>query len=194
MDIDNSRILISPLELPYTGPICVIGAFGVNGTYTFDGYKTWNGRTSPSYIYYISQFQPIVIDNFTINGNYRINEAFGDNNDLYYGVTSPAPAYPFLETAWVNSNTFTPASITVTRGQCVVYSFTVSPNIDSCDVPLNSVTIYSSSPVLGIGSTLFTNSNLTTPTTYSLISNPNNPNNRYFTITGNTILDNILCG
>lgn len=76
----------------------------------------------------------------------------------------------------------------------VSYSFNVEVNANACAGPLAPVTIYSSSPTLIIGSTLFTDSNLTIPTTYSAISNPNNPNNDYFTITGNTITGNPPCG
>jgi len=86
-------------------------------------------------------------------------------------------------------------NINITKEPIIVsYSFSVSTENNTCDFPIGAITIYSSSPSLGIGSTLFTDINLTIPTTYSLISNPNAPNNRYFTITGNTISDNIFCG
>ena len=79
------------------------------------------------------------------------------------------------------------------QSQVQSYSFSVSPDGNACDFPSFAVTVYSSSPVLGIGSTLFTDINLTTPTTYSSISNPNDPNNTNFTITGNTITCTSFC-
>jgi hypothetical protein len=68
----------------------------------------------------------------------------------------------------------------------------VSPDGNACSLG-NDVTVYSSSAVLGIGSTLYQDSGLTIPTTYSAISNPNDPGQDYFVITGNTITSKPLC-
>jgi len=74
----------------------------------------------------------------------------------------------------------------------VSYSYSVSPDGNACSLGFD-VTVYSSSAVLGIGSTLYQDSGLTIPTTYSAISNPNDPGQDYFVITGNTITSNPLC-
>jgi hypothetical protein len=74
----------------------------------------------------------------------------------------------------------------------VAYSFSVSPDGNVCSLG-NNVTVYSSSAVLGIGSSLYQNSGLTIPTTYGAISNPNDPGQDYFVITVNTITSITLC-
>jgi len=54
-------------------------------------------------------------------------------------------------------------------------------------------TVYSSSEVLGIGSSLYQNLGLTIPTTYSLISNPLASGGGYFILTGNIITSSASC-
>jgi hypothetical protein len=73
------------------------------------------------------------------------------------------------------------------------YSFSVSPDVIACAGGFN-VTIYSASSILGVGSTLYQDSQLTTPTTYTAINNPYDTiGNTYFTITGNTITSLAFC-
>lgn len=57
----------------------------------------------------------------------------------------------------------------------------------------NDVVVYSSSAVLGIGSSLYTENGLTIPTTYSLISDPANPGGGYYILTGNIITSDAPC-
>jgi hypothetical protein len=72
------------------------------------------------------------------------------------------------------------------------YAFSISPDGNACGGGFQEI-IYTTSAILGIGSTLYTNIELTIPTTYSAISNPNNPGQNYFTITGNTITGTAFC-
>jgi hypothetical protein len=75
-------------------------------------------------------------------------------------------------------------------------SFNVWVDILTCSIsgnPAYNVNIYSSSSILDIGSTLYTNITLTIPTTYYTVSNPNDPGNTYFIITGNTITSLAFC-
>jgi len=81
---------------------------------------------------------------------------------------------------------------TITPTPVVAYSYSVSPDGNVCSLG-NNVTVYSSSAVLGIGSSLYQNSGLTIPTTYGAISNPNDPGQDYFVITVNTITSITLC-
>ena len=74
----------------------------------------------------------------------------------------------------------------------VSYSFAVFTDGGVCNDSFGA-TVYSSSAVLGIGSSLYTDLGLTTPTTYSAISNPDNPGNDYFILTGNVITSSGLC-
>ena len=72
------------------------------------------------------------------------------------------------------------------------FAFNVSPDGDVCLLE-TSVTVYTASPIFGIGSILYTNIELTIPTTYIEVSNPNDPGQNYFTITGNTITGTAFC-
>ena len=72
------------------------------------------------------------------------------------------------------------------------YAFSVSPDINACSLGFD-VTVYTVSPIFGIGSILYTNTELTIPTTYNAVSNPNDPGQNYFILTGNTITSNPAC-
>jgi hypothetical protein len=121
MDIDNSRILISPLyvEPPYTGPICVSGG-GVDGTYAFDSFITYSGYTRPSYI---SVNGLVSLAPFAKYGSgYLFRNRTGDQEEIYYSTTSPIPEYPYLENpnSWVYFSSEEPTGfpITITKGSC----------------------------------------------------------------------------
>jgi len=73
----------------------------------------------------------------------------------------------------------------------VSYSFNVFINGDVCSNRFDTVTVYSSSAVLGIGSTLYTENGLTIPTTYSAISDPVAVG--YYVLSGNTIISDNGC-
>jgi len=72
------------------------------------------------------------------------------------------------------------------------YAFSVSPDGNVCSLGAD-VTVYTASPIFGIGSILYTNIELTIPTTYSQVSNPNNPGQDYFILTGNTVTSTGVC-
>lgn len=72
------------------------------------------------------------------------------------------------------------------------FAFSVYINGDVCAQNFDTYLIYSTSPALGAGSTIYTDPALTIPTTYNAISNPLNGNN-YFAITGNTIISDNGC-
>lgn len=74
----------------------------------------------------------------------------------------------------------------------VSYAFSVSPDGNVCTLGAD-VTVYTASPTFGIGSILYTNIELTIPTTYTQVSNPNNPGQDYYTLTGNIITGTALC-
>ena len=73
------------------------------------------------------------------------------------------------------------------------FSFSVSTDGQACGGAINLVIIYSASSILGIGSTIYQDSQLTTPTTYVAISNPANEGNDYFIVVGNTLTSNATC-
>ena len=79
------------------------------------------------------------------------------------------------------------------QSQVQSYAFSVSPDADVCTLE-TSVTVYTASPIFGIGSILYTDIELTIPTTYIEVSNPDNPGQDYYTLTGNTITGTSLCG
>ena len=72
------------------------------------------------------------------------------------------------------------------------YAFSVSPDGNVCSLGAD-VTVYTASPIFGIGSILYTNIELTIPTTYSQVSNPNDPGQDYFILTGNTVTSTGVC-
>jgi hypothetical protein len=115
----------------------------------------------------------------TIRGNTKINSRTTVGN---YGSTPIPPSQ-------TPTPTITPTPTTTPSG---AYSFSVSPDNQACSSG-EEIIVYSSSAVLGIGSTLYQDSGLTIPTTYSAISNPNDPGQDYFVITGNTITSKPLC-
>jgi hypothetical protein len=78
------------------------------------------------------------------------------------------------------------------QSQVQSYAFSVSPDGNVCSLGAD-VTVYTASPIFGIGSILYTNIELTIPTTYSAVSNPNNPGQDYYTLTGNIITGTALC-
>jgi hypothetical protein len=71
------------------------------------------------------------------------------------------------------------------------YAFSVYINGDACAQNFGQYLIYSASPVLGIGSTLYTDLALTIPTTYSAISDPVDAG--YYGLSGNTIISDNGC-
>jgi hypothetical protein len=71
------------------------------------------------------------------------------------------------------------------------YAFSVYINGDACEQRFDTYLIYSASPVLGIGSTLYTDLALTIPTTYIAISDPVNVG--YYGLSGNTIISDNGC-
>jgi hypothetical protein len=75
----------------------------------------------------------------------------------------------------------------------VPYSFSVFTNGGICSDTFGA-TVYSTSAVLGVGSSLFQNIGLTIPTNYNAISNPEDSGNSYFILTGNIITSTGLCG
>ena len=93
----------------YTGSICVSGAGGANGTYTFGGYYTQNGYTRPIYNSPTNQYQISIL--YTVEGRYGLWDNSGDGTLLYEGNTFPPPSNPYLETSWNGP-------ITVTSGSC----------------------------------------------------------------------------
>jgi hypothetical protein len=115
ININTDPTFPQPLT-PYTGPICVSGVAVANETYTFIGYQTFNGYTSPVYQSPGPFFYSI--DNSTANGTYIICSTSGERIELYEGLTFPAPSNPYLETQWVFYGTLDPAPITVTSGSC----------------------------------------------------------------------------
>jgi hypothetical protein len=78
------------------------------------------------------------------------------------------------------------------QSQVESYAFNVSPDGNACLLGAD-VTVYTASPIFGIGSILYTNIELTIPTTYSQVSNPNNPGQNYFILTGNTVTSTGVC-
>jgi len=72
------------------------------------------------------------------------------------------------------------------------FSFSVSTDGQACGGGFGT-TIYSASSILGIGSTIYQDSQLTTPTTYVAISNPANDGGDYFIVVGNTLTSNPYC-
>jgi hypothetical protein len=78
------------------------------------------------------------------------------------------------------------------QSQVQSYAFNVSPDGNVCSLGAD-VTVYTASPIFGIGSMLYTDIELTIPTTYIEVSNPNDPGQNYFTITGNTITGTAFC-
>ncbi len=117
MNIGSGGISINtPYIPPYTGPICVSGAGLADGTYTFVGYQTFNGYTSPAYLSSGPSFYRI--DNSTANGVYVIREYFGDSNELFQALTFPAPENPYLETQWALYGTLDPIPLVITAGTC----------------------------------------------------------------------------
>ena len=116
----------------------------------------------------------------TIKSNTRISSRTTVGN---YGSTPIPPSQ-------TPTPTITPTPTTTPSG---VYSYSVFSDGGVCS-DSNNVTVYSSSAVLGIGSSLYQNSGLTIPTTYSAISNPNEPGQSYFILTGNIITSSTLCG
>jgi len=115
----------------------------------------------------------------TIRGNTKINSRTTVGN---YGSTPIPPSQ-------TPTPTITPTPTTTPSG---VYSYSVSPDGNVCSLGAD-VTVYSSSAVLGIGSTLYQDSGLTIATTYGAISNPNEPGQSYFILAGNTITSNPFC-
>jgi len=71
------------------------------------------------------------------------------------------------------------------------YAFSVYINGDVCDQRFDTYLIYSVSPVLGIGSTVYTDPALTIPTTYSSVSDPVNVG--FYVLSGNTIISDNGC-
>ena len=115
----------------------------------------------------------------TIRGNTKINSRTTVGN---YGSTPIPPSQ-------TPTPTITPTPTTTPSG---TYSFSVFTNGGVCNDTFGT-TVYSSSAVLGIGSSLYQNIGLTIPTTYSQISNPEDSGNSYFVITGNVITSTGFC-
>ena len=74
----------------------------------------------------------------------------------------------------------------------VSYVFNVFTDGGVCSDNNNAV-VYSSSAILGIGSSLYTENGLTIPTTYSQVSDPASPGSGYFILTGNIITSDRGC-
>jgi hypothetical protein len=125
----------------------------------------------------------------TIRGNTKINSRTTVGN---YGSTPIPPSQtptPTITPTNTPTPTITPTPTTTPSG---TYSFSVFTNGGVCNDTFGT-TVYSSSAVLGIGSSLYQNIGLTIPTTYSQISNPEDSGNSYFVITGNVITSSDLC-
>jgi hypothetical protein len=88
----------TPTGLSPTGSVCVSGAGSAdsNGTYTYNGTNTINGVTRPQYINGSYSMLVQSVTGTTVWSMYNAS----DEGTHYYGNTTPAPQYPYLETSW----------------------------------------------------------------------------------------------
>jgi hypothetical protein len=78
------------------------------------------------------------------------------------------------------------------QSQVQSYAFSVYTNIGVCILSFEAV-VYALSATIGIGTLIYDDISLTIPTSYTAISNPDDPGQNYYTLTGNTITGTSFC-